>query len=115
MTEVLHLEAPRNEIEAAGAGAFELRRKGAEDGDFRFHPVEGQLVIDFIPTANTCSGDIIIGEGKGAAQFETFFGDGAGSIFIFLRSVGAGWWRWKEERSLPRGHRAELVLEQVGS
>jgi len=85
MTEVLNLKAPRNEIEAAGAGAFELSCEGAENGDFRFHPIEGQLVIDFVPTADTCGGDIIIGEGEGASELEAFFGDGTGVDFHFFK------------------------------
>ena len=84
MTEVLHLEGPRDKIEAAGAGAFELSREGAEDGDFRFHPIEGQVVVDFIPTADTDGGNIVIGEWKGTGEFEAFVGDGAGVDFHFF-------------------------------
>ena len=84
MTEVLHLEGPRDKIEAAGAGALELGRKGAEDGDFRFHPIEGQVVIDFIPTADTDGRNIVIGEGEGTGEFETFLGDGAGVDLHFF-------------------------------
>lgn len=84
MTEVLHLEGPRDKIETAGAGALELSRERAEDGDLRFHPIEGQVVVDFIPTADTGGGNIVIGEGEGAGEFEALFGDGAGVDFHFF-------------------------------